>query len=194
MVEPKAPRSDRARPRKLGKVGANLVAQIEQSKSVELWRVPFALGIRYVGERAAQVLAERFGSVDALMAATREALETTREIGPVVAGAVRAYFDEPRNRELVKRLRAAGVRMVGPAPESGVPKPLEGQTFVLTGTLAGMTRDEATEALTALGARVSGSVSRRRPPSLREPIRAQRRTRPASWACASSMKRPSGGI
>ena len=161
VVEPKAPRSERARPRKLGKVGANLVAQIQQSKGVDLWRVLYALGIRYVGERAAQVLAERFGSVDALMAATREALEATREIGPVVAGAVRAYFEEPRNRELVARLRAAGVRMAGPEPESGAPKPLDGQTFVLTGTLAGMTREEATEGVTALGGRVSGSVSRK---------------------------------
>ncbi|MBE3073049.1 MAG: hypothetical protein IMZ67_08750 [Acidobacteria bacterium] len=161
VVEPKEPKSERARPRKLGKVGANLVAEIERSKSAELWRVLYALGIRYVGERAAQVLAERFGSVDALMAATREAIETTREVGPVVAGAVRAWFDEPRNRELVARLREAGVAMTGPVMEDQAPKPLAGQVFVLTGTLAGMSREAATEAITALGGRVSKSVSRK---------------------------------
>ncbi len=161
VVEPKAPRSERARPRKLGKVGANLVAQIEQSKDAELWRVLYALGIRHVGERAAQVLAERFGSIDALMAATREEIETTREVGPVVAGAVRAYFDEPRNRDLVARLRDAGVRMAGSAPQRGGSKPLDGRTFVLTGTLSLMTREEATEALTSRGARVAATVSRK---------------------------------
>ena len=161
MVEPREPKSERARPRQLGKVGANLVAEIERSRGVELWRVLYALGIRHVGERAAQVLAEQFGSMDALMAATREALETTREVGPVVAASVRAYFDEPRNRKIVARLRAAGVQMEGPGARDRAPQPLAGQVFVLTGTLAGMSRDAATAAIESLGGRVSGSVSRK---------------------------------
>ena len=91
-----------------------------------------------------------------------EALQSVSEIGPVVAASVRAFAAEPRNQELVKRLREAGVNMASQAPEpSDLPRPLSGQTFVLTGTLATMSREEATAVLERLGARVSGSISKK---------------------------------
>ena len=124
----------------------------------------YALGIRHVGERAAQVLARALGSLDALAAASREALQQTSEIGPVLAGSVRDWFDEPRNRQLLDRLKAAGVRMEIP-PEARVatagPQPLAGRTYVITGTLATMSREQATEALERLGGKVAGSVSKK---------------------------------
>jgi DNA ligase (NAD+) len=143
------------------KSAENLVGEIGRSRSADLGRVLFALGIRHVGERAAQILAETFGSIDALMAATAQAIETTREVGPVVAASVRAYFDEPRNRALIDRLRAAGVAMKGPERGGLARGPLSGQVFVLTGTLASMSREDATAAIEALGGRVTGSVSRK---------------------------------
>jgi DNA ligase (NAD+) len=148
---------------RMGKKSAEkLIAQIERSKGKGLGRLLFGLGIRHVGERGAQMLAETFGSTDALISASVDALQAVPEVGPVVAGAVRAYFDEPRNRELLQRLRAVGVKMTGERtarPPSA--RPFAGQTFVLTGTLQGLTREEATEAITALGGKVSGSVSRK---------------------------------
>jgi DNA ligase (NAD+) len=160
VVTPREARSERARPRKLGKVGTNLAAEIDRSRRADLSRLIYALGIRHVGERAAQVLAAAFRSMDGLMAATTDELQRTREIGPVLAASVRAWFDEPHNVALVERLRAAGVNMEtalpARAPGGG---PLDGRTFVLTGTLASMTREEATARIEALGGRVSGSVS-----------------------------------
>ncbi len=139
---------------------AKLVEQIERSRSTELWRVVYALGIRHVGERAAQVLAGAFASISDLMEASEAALQQVPDVGPIVARAVRHHFDQPGNRRLIERLRTAGVKMEGggPAPADG---PLAGKMFVLTGTLASMSRDEAGEAITRLGGRVSGSVSRK---------------------------------
>ena len=96
------------------KNAAKVVSEIDRSRSNELWRVIYGLGIRHIGERAAQVLARAFGSMDALCAATAEQLQQTHEIGPVLASSLRSWLDEPRNRELVDRLRAAGVRMEVP--------------------------------------------------------------------------------
>ncbi len=161
VVTPREARSERARPRRLGKVGLNLAAEIDRSRQNDLWRVIHALNIRHVGERAAQVLAQAFGDMDRLRNTTREQLEATPEIGPVLAASVRAWFDEPHNAELVDRLRAAGVNMTSalrPALEKG---PLTGKTFVLTGTLSGMTREEATAAIEKLGGRVTNTVSRK---------------------------------
>jgi DNA ligase (NAD+) len=146
------------------KNAAKVVAQIERSRSNDLWRLIYGLGIRHVGERAAQVLAVAFGSMEALAAATVEQLEETPEIGPVLAESVRSWLDEPRNQRLVERLRAAGLRMAVPAEQRvarGAAGPLEGRTYVLTGTLASMTREEATAALERLGAKVAGAVSRK---------------------------------
>jgi DNA ligase (NAD+) len=101
--------------------------------------------------------------MDAIRQAPVEALETVPDVGPVVARSVRSFFDEPRNAALVDRLAAAGVRMEDEAPSGGRrgPGPLAGRTYVITGTLEAMSREAATEALQALGARVSGSVSKK---------------------------------
>lgn len=151
--------------RRFGEKNATkVVAQIERSKGNELWRVIFALGIRHIGERSAQALVRSFGSMEALGSASLEALQTTDEIGPVLAESVRHWFDEPHNRALVARLREAGVRMTATGTERGAgaaPGALAGATYVITGTLSGMSRAEATAALEARGARVTGSVSAR---------------------------------
>jgi DNA ligase (NAD+) len=162
VVAPREARSDRARPRKLGKVGTSLAAEIDRSRQNDLSRLIYALGIRHVGERAAQVLAAGFRSMDGLIAASVEQLQNTREIGPVLAASVRAWLDEPRNVALVERLRRAGVNMQSAlASDAPVEGPLDGKTFVLTGTLAAMTREEATARIEALGGRVVGSVSKK---------------------------------
>jgi DNA ligase (NAD+) len=165
VVTPREARSERARPRKLGKVGTNLAAELGASKRAELWRLVHGLGIRHVGERGAQALAEALGSLDALLAASVEELQAVPDVGPVVAASVRAFFDEPRNRRLIGRLQAAGVGTVASAPKAGRPgagpKPLAGQTFVLTGTLASMTREQAQDAIERLGGKVASSVSRK---------------------------------
>jgi DNA ligase (NAD+) len=146
------------------KNAAKVVAQIDRSRSNELWRLLFGLGIRHIGERAAQVLADAFGSVAALAAASIEELEATTEVGPVLAESVRSWFDEPRNQRLLERLQAAGVRMDVP-PEQRKARvadgPLSGKTFVITGALTRMTREEATAAIERLGGKVAGSVSRK---------------------------------
>jgi DNA ligase (NAD+) len=162
VVAPRDPKSDRAVPRKLGKVGRNVVEQIERSKSNDLSRLIYALGIRHVGEKVAATLARYFRTMDQLRAAPAELFQTAPEIGPVVAASVRAFFDEPRNGVLIARLRDAGVNMTSQAPEpTDVPGPLAGKTFVLTGTMVSMTREQATEALERLGAKVSNSVSKK---------------------------------
>ena len=94
-----------------------MVEQIDRSRQAELWRLIYGLGIRHVGERAAQVLARAFGSMDALAGASVEALQQTPEIGPVLAASVREWFDEPRNQRAARRLQAAGVRMEVPPEE-----------------------------------------------------------------------------
>ncbi|MCX6551426.1 MAG: helix-hairpin-helix domain-containing protein, partial [Acidobacteria bacterium] len=143
------------------KSAAKLMAQIAGSRANEFWRLLFGLGIRHVGERAAESLATGFGSLDGLLAATIDQMQAVRDIGPVVAASVREYLDEPRNAAVLERLRQAGLRLVSdtPPPDSG--GPLAGKTFVLTGTLAGMTREDAERAITARGGRVTGSVSKK---------------------------------
>jgi DNA ligase (NAD+) len=165
VVAPRDAKSERARPRKLGKVGHNLVAEIEKSRGNDLWRLIHGLGIRHVGERAAELLARAFGSLDALERAEVDALQSVEEIGPIVAASVRQWLDEPRNRELVGRLRKAGVRTEASEAERAqgtrTPGPLSGKSFVLTGTLSGMTREEAIAAIERLGGKVTASVSRK---------------------------------
>lgn len=144
------------------KSATKLLSQIERSKTNEIWRLLNALGIRHVGERGAQVLADHFGSIQDIEAAPVEVLQQVHEVGPVMAESVRAWFDEPRNRALVARLRQAGVRMVGErkvAPAG--PQPLAGKTFVITGTLESMSREDAAAKIEALGGKVTGSVSRK---------------------------------
>jgi DNA ligase (NAD+) len=146
------------------KNAAKVIAQIERSRTNEVWRLLYGLGIRHIGERAAQVLANAFGSVAAIAAASIDELQATPEVGPVLAESVRSWFDEPRNQLLLERLRAAGVRMEVP-PEQRTSRliegPLSGRTYVLTGTLSRMTREDATAAIERLGGKVAGSVSRK---------------------------------
>jgi DNA ligase (NAD+) len=147
--------------RKFGEKSAvKLVEQIDRSRGSDLSRLLYAIGIRHVGEGGAQALARAFGSMEALLKAPIEALETVSDVGPVVARAVRAFLDEPRNQELIDKLRLAGVNMASAVvDDAGVDRSLAGKTFVLTGTLASMGRDDATEAIKARGGRVAGSVS-----------------------------------
>jgi DNA ligase (NAD+) len=162
VVAPRDPRSEKARPRKLGKVGRNVVEQIERSRSNDLSRLVYGLGIRHVGEKAASTLARHFRTMERILEASVDELQTAPEIGPVVAASVREFAEEPHNRELIARLASAGVNMASQAPEVAEGGgPLLGKTFVLTGTLQSMTRDEAQAALERLGARVSGSVSKK---------------------------------
>lgn len=163
VVAPREPRSERAVPRRLGKVGRNVVEQLARSKANDLSRLVYALGVRHVGEKAAGTLARYFRTLEALLEAPVEALQTVPEIGPVVAASWRAFADEPHNRALVAKLAAAGVNMASqqPAPGETAPGPLAGRTFVLTGTLQSMTREAAAEAIARLGGKVAGSVSRK---------------------------------
>ena len=141
------------------KTAQSLLAEIENSKKLPLNRVLFALGIRFVGERTAQLLAESFGSMDALMAASIEELEAVDEVGPRVAQAIQEFFAEERNRELVEKLRQAGLTFT--AEKKRKSSQLDGLTFVLTGTMADLTREEAKARIEAAGGRVSGSVSKK---------------------------------
>jgi DNA ligase (NAD+) len=143
---------------RMGKKSAeNLVAQLERSKQTTLPRFLVALGIRQVGEATATALAQHFGTLDALMAASVEALTEVRDVGPEVAAAIHQFFAEPHNRMLIRRLLDAGV---APAAVKAVRGPLSGKKFVLTGGLASMTRPEAQRRIEALGGRLVSSVSK----------------------------------
>ena len=141
------------------KTADSLLAQIERSKKQPLNRVLLGLGIRHVGERTAQALAEEFGSMDALMEASAEELTRINDVGPKVAEAIREFFGNKRNRDLVERLRRAGLTFTAEKKVRGTK--LEGLTFVLTGTLPTLTRDEAKERIEGAGGKVSGSVSKK---------------------------------
>jgi DNA ligase (NAD+) len=143
-----------------GKLAEIVLASIERSKQRPLARVLFALGIRHVGFVTAESLVARFASLDAMQAATHDELAEAAGIGPVVAGALRDFFDDERNQETLAKLRAHGLRFVEEAPQR--PEgPFSGTTFVLTGTLESLTRTEAGARIEALGGKVSSSVSAR---------------------------------
>ncbi|MGM0475891.1 MAG: NAD-dependent DNA ligase LigA [Pseudomonadota bacterium] len=140
----------------------NLVAALERSKATTLARFLFALGIRQVGETTAATLARHFGSLERLMAADEAELEAVPDIGPVVAESIATFFRQPHNREVIDELRAAGVHWAEHEPVAAASEgPLAGVTLVLTGTLDGFNRDAARAELEALGAKVTGSVSKK---------------------------------
>jgi DNA ligase (NAD+) len=146
------------------KNAAKVVEQIDRSRQAGLSRVLYGLGIRHVGERGGQVLAQAFGSIDAIARAPGAQLEQTHEIGPVLAASVREWFDEPANQRLIERLGQRGVRLEATEADrarASASGPLTGKTYVLTGTLATMTREEATGAIERLGGKVAGSVSKK---------------------------------
>jgi len=146
---------------RMGKKSAgNILRNIEASKQSPLPRVLNALGIRFVGERTAVFLAETFGSLDKLANADGAELQVAEEVGPKVAESVYLFFREPRNRELIKRLKQAGLQMTY-AIKKARAGPFQGRTFVLTGTLPNLTREEATRLIETAGGKVSGSVSRK---------------------------------
>lgn len=141
------------------KSAQNVLDEIKASKKLPLERVIFGLGIRFVGERTAQFLAEHFGSVDAVMNAGEEELQTVNEVGPRIAQSIIEFFNEPKNLDLVEQLRKADLTLAGKKKERGTK--LAGKTFVLTGTLLRYSRDEAKKMIEDAGGRVSGSVSKK---------------------------------
>ncbi|MGL4190468.1 MAG: NAD-dependent DNA ligase LigA [Sphaerotilus sulfidivorans] len=144
------------------KSAQNLVDALERSRHTTLARFLFGLGIRHVGESTAKALARHFGGIDRLMDATPEQLVEVPDVGPIVAASLRTFFDQPHNREVVEQLRAAGVTWdehEGAPPAQSLP--LAGLTFVLTGTLPTMSRDDAKDLIEAAGGKVSGSVSKK---------------------------------
>ena len=147
---------------RMGKKSAEkVIANIGTSTSKPLPRVLNGLGIPFVGERTAQILAETFGSLDVIASADQETLQQADEVGPKVAHSIRRFFEEPHNQQLVERLRSAGLQFthaVKPKKKSGS---LAGKTFVLTGTLPALTRDEAKQRIEAAGGKVTGSVSKK---------------------------------
>lgn len=146
-------------PRMAKKSASNVLAELEASRERPFRRVLYAMGIRQVGEQTAKDLAARFADVDSLMAASEDELQEVDGVGPKVAGEIRAFFEVPGNREMIERFKRIGLQLSSAGEPKEIGKPLAGRTFVLTGTLDSMTRDEARAALEALGARVSGSVS-----------------------------------
>ncbi len=143
------------------KSAQNIVAAIETSKDTTLARLIYALGIRNVGEATARDLARHFGSLEALMGADAEALQRVPDVGPVVAESIAGFFAETHNREVIAGLTQAGVRGAAEARAEGSAAVLRGLTFVLTGTLPSLTREEAAAQIEAAGGKVSGSVSKR---------------------------------
>lgn len=142
------------------KLAENLLKSIEKSKRISLARFLYGLGIRHVGEHLAELLAQRFRSLEALMNASEEELLAVEEVGPTVAQSILSFFQDERNREMIRKLREAGVQIIEEisSPRSG---PLAGKTFVFTGTLKSMTRAQAEALVKAAGGRVSSNVSRK---------------------------------
>ena len=143
------------------KSAVNLLEALEKSKNTTLGRFLFSLGIRHVGEATAKELARHFGQLDAIMAASEDALVQVADVGPVVAHSIHTFFAQPHNREVVQALRNAGITWAEGDALAPTEMPLAGITVVLTGTLQSMGRDEAKERLEALGAKVAGSVSKK---------------------------------
>ena len=143
------------------KSARNLLDALDKSRQTTLPRFLFGLGIRHVGEATAKELARHFGSLDPIMDASTEQLLEVSDVGPIVAQSIRLFFDQPHNREVVAQLRACCVTWEEGPPAPTVPQPLSGKTFVITGTLPSMGRDEARDLIEAAGGKVAGSVSKK---------------------------------
>lgn len=143
------------------KSAQNIVDALEKSKQTTLPRFLFGLGIRHVGEATAKELARHFGAIDAIMDASEEALLQVNDVGPIVARSIHTFFQQAHNREVVEQLRACGIRWEDGAASADSPKPLAGMTFVLTGTLPTLGRDQAKDLIEAAGGKFSGSVSKK---------------------------------
>ena len=143
------------------KSASKLLDALEKSKHTTLARFVFGLGIRHVGEATAKALARHFGKLDAIMDATEAQLLEVDDVGPIVAQSIRTFFDQPHNREVVEQLRACGVTWEEGEPAARAPQPFSGKTFVITGTLPSLGRDEAKDLIEAAGGKVAGSVSKK---------------------------------
>jgi DNA ligase (NAD+) len=143
------------------KSAANLVAAIDKSRRTTLPRLLYGLGIREVGEATALALARHFGSLERLMQADEGTVQQVPDVGPVVAAHVAAFFAAPEHRSVIRALRDRGVKWPDVERAAGNARPLAGRTFVITGTLASMSREQAQEALSARGAKVAASVSKK---------------------------------
>jgi DNA ligase (NAD+) len=143
------------------KSAQNILDALEKSKQTTLPRFLFGLGIRHVGEATAKALARHFGKLDAIMDASEDELLAVADVGPIVAQSIRTFFDQAHNREVVEQLRACGVTWPEGEPAPVAPQPLSGQTFVLTGTLPTLAREEAKALIEAAGGKVAGSVSKK---------------------------------
>jgi len=143
------------------KSAQNILDALEKSKQTTLPRFIFGLGIRHVGEATAKALARHFGKLDAIMDASEENLLAVADVGPIVAQSIRTFFDQTHNREVVEQLRACGVTWLEGEPAPVTAQPLSGQTFVLTGTLPTLGREEAKALIEAAGGKVAGSVSKK---------------------------------
>ncbi len=143
------------------KSAQNIVVALEKSKQTTLPRFLFGLGIRHVGEATAKELARHFGNLDAIMEATQDQLLVVNDVGPIVAQSIELFFDQPHNREVVEQLRACGITWPEGAPAPVTAQPLSGQTFVITGTLPTLGREDAKALIEAAGGKVAGSVSKK---------------------------------
>ena len=140
------------------KSAGNLIDAIDRSRHPVLWKFLYALGIREVGEATAKALASHFGTLEAIGEADEDALQSVSDVGPIVAGHIRSFFDQTHNQETIQALKDAGVQWQTEEITASE-KPLKGETWVLTGSLSDMTRDDAKAKLESLGAKVAGSVS-----------------------------------
>jgi DNA ligase (NAD+) len=143
------------------KSAANVVAAIDKSRATTLRRFIYALGIRHVGETTAADLAQHFGTLDALLAADEQALLEVRDVGPVLVQSILQFFAEPHNRQVIAQLRAAGVHWAETTPKRAPAGKFAGLTFVITGTLPTLSRDDAKALIEEHGGKVAGSVSKK---------------------------------
>ena len=175
------------------KSAENLLAAIEKSKENDLYRVIYALGIRHIGQKAAKLLADRFGEMERVMDATAEELNAIDGFGAIMADSVVQFFALPQSCHFVEQLKLSGVNMTRLGQDAGEreDRRFAGMTFVLTGTLPSMTREEASALIEKFGGKTASSVSKKPPLCWPERVAAANTARPRSWVSASLMRKPS---